>query len=62
MISTPGPDPDRPTRAPNERSPLATQVSETIRRHIDGDPAAITDLTRTVVPLASLPDSGYRTQ
>jgi RNA polymerase sigma factor (sigma-70 family) len=43
-------DPDRPTSAPNERSPLATQVSEIIRRHLDGDPAAMTDLTRTVVP------------
>jgi DNA-directed RNA polymerase specialized sigma24 family protein len=48
MISTP--DPDRPTPAPKERSPLATQVSETMRRHIDGDPAAITDLTRTIGP------------
>jgi RNA polymerase sigma factor (sigma-70 family) len=43
-------DPDRPTSTPNERSPLATQVSEIIRRHLDGDPAAMTDLTRTVMP------------
>jgi RNA polymerase sigma factor (sigma-70 family) len=47
MTSTP--DPDRPT-TPHERSPLATQVGEIIRRHIDGEPTAMTDLTRTVLP------------
>jgi RNA polymerase sigma factor (sigma-70 family) len=43
-------DPDRPTSTPNERSPLATQVSDILRRHLDGDPAAMTDLTRAVLP------------
>jgi RNA polymerase sigma factor (sigma-70 family) len=39
-----------PMSTPNERSPLATRVSEIISRHLDGDAAAMTDLTRTVLP------------
>jgi RNA polymerase sigma factor (sigma-70 family) len=41
---------DRPTSSPADRSPLAAQVSEAIRRHLAGDRSAMTDLTRTVLP------------
>ena len=40
----------RPTSAPADRSPLAAQVSEAIRRHLAGDRSAMTDLTRIVLP------------
>jgi RNA polymerase sigma factor (sigma-70 family) len=48
----PAPIPDSPTppaprRAP---SPLAAEVADCVRRHRDGDSAALTDLTRLVVP------------
>ena len=41
---------DRPTTTTSDRSPLAVQVSEAIRRHLAGDRSALTDLTRTVLP------------
>jgi RNA polymerase sigma factor (sigma-70 family) len=43
-------DPDRPTSVLTERSPLARQVSEVLRRHLAGDRAAMADLTRIVLP------------
>jgi RNA polymerase sigma factor (sigma-70 family) len=48
MTSTP--DSDRPTSPAAERSPLAQQVSDAIRRHLAGDRSAMTDLTRIVRP------------
>jgi RNA polymerase sigma factor (sigma-70 family) len=48
MTSTP--DSDRPTTPATERSPLARQVSEAIRRHLAGDRSAMTDLARIVRP------------
>ena len=48
MTSTP--DSDRPTSPATERSPLARQVSDAIRRHLAGDRSAMTDLTRIVRP------------
>ena len=39
---------DRPTCT--DRSPLAAQVGEIIRRHLAGDRSAMTDLTRIVLP------------
>ena len=47
MTST---DSDRPMSVHTERSPLARQVSEAIRRHLAGDRTAMTDLTRIVLP------------
>ena len=48
MTSTPGTD--RPTSPATERSPLALQVGDAIRRHLAGDRSAMTDLTRIVRP------------
>jgi len=48
MTSTP--DSNRPTSPATERSPLARQVSDAIRRHLAGDRSAMTDLTRIVRP------------
>jgi RNA polymerase sigma factor (sigma-70 family) len=48
MTSTP--DSDRPTSPATERSPLARQVGDAIRRHLAGDRSAMTDLTRIVRP------------
>jgi len=39
---------DRPTCT--DRSPLAAQVGEIIRRHLAGDRSAMTDLTRIILP------------
>lgn len=43
-------DTDRPTATLAERSPLARQVSDLIRRHLDGDRSAMADLARIVLP------------
>ena len=43
-------DSDRPTSVQTERSPLARQVSDAIRRHLAGDRTAMTDLTLIVLP------------
>lgn len=43
-------DTDRPTATLAERSPLARQVSELIRRHLAGDRSAMADLARIVLP------------
>jgi DNA-directed RNA polymerase specialized sigma24 family protein len=48
MTSTP--DSDRPTSPATERSPLARQVGDAIRRHLAGDRSAMTDLTRIIRP------------
>ena len=48
MTSTP--DSNRPTSPATERSPLARQVGDAIRRHLAGDRSAMTDLTRIVRP------------
>jgi RNA polymerase sigma factor (sigma-70 family) len=46
----PAPTPQSPTTPRRSPSPLAAQVADCIRRHRDGDRAALTDLTRLVVP------------
>ena len=48
MTSTP--ESYRPTSPATERSPLARQVGDAIRRHLAGDRSAMTDLTRIVRP------------